>query len=178
MKQSVVKRLRVVFAILVFISLPTGILVCSPSLRIQLLRMLQPLSAAGTRMDYVSTAPMDGFSFSVVSDMRYYGGPGEYDTSDYFRGALEALAGVGMGSFLVVPGDMDPVSGVQWTIEQVLGADTRWYPVIGNHELPGEGEESSLGANLAVLQTFDIYRLNMDTGAYVWDAERHKRRDS
>ena len=35
---------------------------------------------------------------------RYYTGPGQYDTSLYFRGALEAIDELGVGAFLAQPG--------------------------------------------------------------------------
>ncbi|MFC1924085.1 metallophosphoesterase [Chloroflexota bacterium] len=74
------------------------------------------------------------FSFSVTADMRQYSGPGVYDNSSYFRGAVEAIAGLGGGDFMISPGDIDPPDGVFWTIEQVMGTDYMWYPVVGNHE--------------------------------------------
>lgn len=74
------------------------------------------------------------FRFSMTADMRSYSGPGTYDTSDYFRGACEALAARGAGAFMVAPGDIDPPADVKWTIEEVLGTDYLWYPVVGNHE--------------------------------------------
>jgi len=162
-KMSVVKRVQIAFAILFAALLPAGIVDCSPVLctqflRTQSLRTLAPSSASAC-VDDVAIAPNDEFSFAVTSDMRYFSGPRTYDSSDYFRGALQALAAVGTSSFLVVAGDMDPVSDVQWTIEEVLGAHT-WYPVVGNHELPGAGRESSYGANLAALQTFDYGAVN------------------
>ena len=47
-------------------------------------------------------------TFTIVADQRYYTGPGQYDTSSYFRGALEAIDQIGVGAFLVSPGDIDP----------------------------------------------------------------------
>ena len=97
----------------------------------------------------------DSFSFAVAADMRYFAGEGQYDTMEYFRGVTEALAALGKGDFMITPGDMDPVTGVLWTITSTLGADYTWYPVVGNHELPGLGNEPSLGANMRWLNAYD-----------------------
>lgn len=42
------------------------------------------------------------FALAVAADMRYYAGPGQYDTPQYFRGAAQALAPLG-AAFLVTP---------------------------------------------------------------------------
>jgi hypothetical protein len=76
----------------------------------------------------------DGFSFAVTCDMREYSGSGQYDTTQFFRGACEAIATVSDTSFMVSPGDIDPPDDVKWTIEQYLGSNYLWYPVAGNHE--------------------------------------------
>ena len=102
----------------------------------------------------------EGFFFVVTADMRYFAGPGQYDTSQYFRGAVEAVAALGGGVFMVTPGDDDPPDGVLWTIEHVLGADYTWYPVVGNHELPGQGVEAYYGANLDWLNSYDYGSVN------------------
>lgn len=96
------------------------------------------------------------FSFTVVSDQRYYAGEGAFDSSNYFRGAIESLAESGTGAFLLSPGDIDPAYESNWTIQQVLGSDFQWYPIVGNHELPGEGTELYLGENMEWLRAFDI----------------------
>jgi hypothetical protein len=95
------------------------------------------------------------FAFVVASDMRQWAGPGAYDTPDYFRGAVEAIGGRGPGELMLSPGDIDPVGGVYWTITSTLGSDYAWFPIVGNHELPGAGNESSPGANMAWLRAYD-----------------------
>lgn len=75
------------------------------------------------------------FTFAVTADMRLYAGPGQYDGAAYFRGACQAIAERGGAEFMFSPGDIDPPSGVLWTIRQVLGPDIPWYPVVGNHEV-------------------------------------------
>jgi hypothetical protein len=49
----------------------------------------------------------DPFSFVVTADMRYYSGPGAYDSARYFRGAVEAIDSLGQSAFMVSPGDID-----------------------------------------------------------------------
>ena len=105
-------------------------------------------------------SPIEGFSFVGTADMRFFSGPGQYDTSQYFRGAGEAIAAAGAGAFMFTPGDEDPVEDVFWTITQTLGTETTWYPVVGNHDLPRGGEEPRRGANLAWLNAYDYGAVN------------------
>jgi hypothetical protein len=86
------------------------------------------------------------FTFAVTADMREFSGPGQYDTSQYFRGACEAIAALGGGPFMVSPGDIDPPADVEWTIKQYIGQDYIWYPVVGNHEAETAGDMTWLRA--------------------------------
>lgn len=95
------------------------------------------------------------FTFAVTADMRYFSGEGGYDTSGYFRGVMEAIHAVGGSAFMLSPGDIDPVDDVEWTITEVMGPGYLWYPVVGNHELPGDGSEPDYGANMDVLRNYD-----------------------
>jgi hypothetical protein len=99
------------------------------------------------------------FTFAVTADMRYFSGP-SYHTSQYFRGACEAIAGAGSGAFMVIPGDIDPTTDVNWTITQTLGITYTWYPVVGNHELPNAGYEPYPGANMDWLRAHDYGTVN------------------
>jgi len=83
----------------------------------------------------LADAPPPGtpFRFALACDQREYAGPG-MDALEYFRGACEALASIGAGAFMISPGDIDPPSGVAWTIGQYVGSDYVWYPGVGNHE--------------------------------------------
>jgi hypothetical protein len=90
-----------------------------------------PLGAAG--MSAASSSPR--FSFAIASDMRSYTGSGTYDTPSYFRGVTEEIAEIGTTSFMVSPGDLDHPSNVAWTIENYIGDDYPWYPVVGNHDI-------------------------------------------
>lgn len=74
------------------------------------------------------------FTFVVTSDMQGYSGSAR-DTTQYFRGVCEKIAALGGGSFMVSPGDLDPPSNVNWTIDKYLGQDYLWYPEVGNHDV-------------------------------------------
>jgi hypothetical protein len=95
------------------------------------------------------------FTFFVTSDQRQYAGP-SYNSKNHFRGVVEAVRNQGGGVFMVSPGDIDPPQDSKWTIEQVLGTAFLWYPVVGNHELPGAGNEVSYGANMQWLRDYDL----------------------
>ena len=68
------------------------------------------------RLETLDQRESASFSFAAVADMRYFAGPGHYDTPQYFRGAVEAIAAVGGGAFMISPGDIDPPGNVLWTI--------------------------------------------------------------
>ena len=97
----------------------------------------------------------DTFAFAVATDIRFFAGAGPYDTSQYFRGAAEAISALGESAFMVSPGDIDPPNKVLWTITQTLGVTYTWYPVVGNHELPEWGVEPSHGDNMDWLREYD-----------------------
>jgi hypothetical protein len=95
------------------------------------------------------------FSFTVTSDQRKYAGPGAYESLSYFRGVVEAVRNKGGGTFMISPGDIDPPAASKWTIQQVLGMNYMWYPVVGNHELPGNGSEVHYGSNMEWLRMYN-----------------------
>ena len=99
---------------------------------------------------------INSFKFYVLSDQREFAGEGEYDNDDYFKGVINKINELGKDEFIVIPGDLDPVSSTQWTIENYLGEDYIWYPIVGNHELPAAGNETYLAENLQTLRNFDI----------------------
>lgn len=87
--------------------------------------------------------------FAVTADMRYF-------TADenHFPGVLAALMKLEPTAFMITPGDMDPPATLRAVLNDRMGSDYAWYPVIGNHELPGAGVESSFGDNLAWLRAW------------------------
>ena len=80
-----------------------------------------------------SAAP-GGFSFITAGDMRNYLGP-LAGGKRQFDGLCDAVKGVGQGEFMISPGDCDPPSAVRATIDQHLGTNYLWYPVVGNHDI-------------------------------------------
>ena len=82
----------------------------------------------------VDEGPVDGLVFIVAADMRNFAADGEQ--SKNFSGACEAVKEVGAGAFMISPGDLDvhPPSAVRDMIDDVLGEDYPWYPVLGNHD--------------------------------------------
>jgi hypothetical protein len=89
---------------------------------------------AGALSAVEAEAPGDELVFIVAADMRNFAADGEW--SKNFSGACEAVNAVGAGSFMISPGDLDvdPPSAVRAMIDQVLGEDYPWYPVLGNHD--------------------------------------------
>jgi len=95
----------------------------------------------------------DAFTFAIAADMREFAGPGVYDSSHYFRGAVEAIASAGPGVFMVGPGDIDPPANVHWTITQSLGSSYPWFPIAGNHE-------TETAEDMAWLRAYDYGAVN------------------
>ena len=144
------RALRKLIALSLCLILATGTLLTHP---------LSTLADCPTFADGSQIGTDDAFTFAVTADMRSYSGPA-YDSSQFFRGACEAIAAQGRGAFMVSPGDIDPPSNVLWTITSTLGTTYKWYPVVGNHELPGAGQESYPGANMDWLRSYDYGAVN------------------
>jgi hypothetical protein len=62
-------------------------------------------------------------------------GDWSFDDPAHFRGAVEALKAAGGVDAVIVTGDLEPPWYPRWTLDQVLGPEVPWYPVMGNHEL-------------------------------------------
>lgn len=75
----------------------------------------------------------EDLTFIVAADWRHFATE-RYHSSEYFQGALEAIDEFGKGSFMISPGDLDPVAPSAELIIDVLGEDYPWYPVVGNHD--------------------------------------------
>ncbi len=84
-------------------------------------------------------------TFIMAADWRHFATE-RYHSSEYFLGALEAIAEAGKGSFMVSPGDLDPVAASIDLITQVFGEDYPWYPVTGNHDIEDSTYMESLRA--------------------------------
>lgn len=114
-------------------------------------RALVAVPQTAQHIDY-----QDGnLKFYVVNDARDGVGPESLSTCEYFPGTLAAMRDIdGAGDLLVSPGDMTPLSATYRAITTTLGPDYLWYPGVGNHEFPGEGEETTPGDNLAWIQSY------------------------
>lgn len=105
---------------------------------IKLLKLLLILLLTTANYSF-SQSENESFRFSVTADTRDNAGKSN-DSSQYFRGVLEALKTVGAGEFMLSPGDIDPPSDIRWSIDKYLGQDYLWYPVLGNHEEETESD--------------------------------------
>ncbi len=106
--------------IIIFLSLPV---------------LLFLISSCGTPGEYTYPpfTPPEGnivTVFSAASDMREYTG----SNSNYFRGVCKRIQEGGRGDFMVSAGDIDPPGDTYETIQNYIGRDYIWYPVVGNHE--------------------------------------------
>lgn len=86
-----------------------------------------------------NTAGTTEFSFVTAGDMRSYL-KALPDGRRQFDGTCEAIKRVGGGAFMLVPGDADPLAQVRAVIDEYLGTNYLWYPVIGNHEVEASGD--------------------------------------
>jgi len=79
------------------------------------------------------------FSFVAAGDMRNYLHAKKTDERQ-FDGCCAAIKAAGAGEFMLVPGDADPMASVRAVIDENLGTNYLWYPVIGNHEIESAGD--------------------------------------
>ncbi len=91
-------------------------------------------AVSNTATVIVTVTSGGSFSFAITADMQGRSGPGSNDSSVYFRGVCEKIDSLGESAFMVSPGDLDPPSNVDWTVNEYLGSDYLWYPAAGNHD--------------------------------------------
>ena len=91
--------------------------------------------------------------FSVTCDNRNYAG-----FSDVLN-EISLRAG-GPGQLMVSPGDFDPCADSRTALDTAFGGGFVWYPVVGNHELPGGGSESYSGENMDYLRGYNYGTVN------------------
>jgi hypothetical protein len=72
----------------------------------------------------------ESVKFTITGDSR--GAPGFLTVAEQ----IKAVAG-GPGEFMLTPGDDDPPPTTRQHLDKAFGAEFEWFPVIGNHDLPG-----------------------------------------
>lgn len=113
------------------------------------LALLFPGNRNGDMQARQAAQASDELRFAVTADMRYF-----TNQPDYFPGALAALNQLPPTQLMITPGDMDPPAGLRAVLDNTMVSNYRWYPAVGNHELPGLGSEASSGANLDWLRAW------------------------
>ena len=73
------------------------------------------------------------FSFIAAGDMRNFI-HSKKSGQRQFDGMCEGASRIGAGAFMISPGDCDPPAPIRATIDEYLGTNYLWYPVIGNHD--------------------------------------------
>lgn len=101
------------------------------------------VSCATTSSTVIKDTEHEELSFIMAADWRHFATE-RYHSSEYLQGALEAIDEVGKGSFMVSPGDLDPVAASIDLITRILGEDYPWYPVNGNHEIEDMADMEAL----------------------------------
>jgi hypothetical protein len=91
----------------------------------------------GSFANYWAGQAQDNVKFAVTSDNSGYAGYA--DVLDEIT-----LRAGGPGDFMVTLGDMSPVSDAESMIEEVFGADFRWYPAVGKRERDSTAEMTYL----------------------------------
>jgi UDP-2,3-diacylglucosamine pyrophosphatase LpxH len=108
------------------------------------------------------TKEQDPFHFYVVTDVHMTKSKPDY-TNWFFRDNILTdikKDSAGTGSFVVVTGDMDPFVNVKESVEQELGKDYRFYPVLGNHDVGYTNNKFELFPDANWGNTFDIVENN------------------
>lgn len=91
--------------------------------------------------------------FSVTADNRYQSG---FAT---LLNEIDLRAG-GPGEFMVSGGDIDRSATTRARLDTAFGTDFTWYPVMGNHDKPGGGQEAYYGENMDYLRAYDLGPVN------------------
>ena len=86
-----------------------------------------------------SAVAQTNFSFVAAGDMRNYL-HAKKTGERQFDGCCAAIKSAGAGEFMIVPGDADPMASVRAVIDENLGTNYLWYPVVGNHEVETSGD--------------------------------------
>jgi UDP-2,3-diacylglucosamine pyrophosphatase LpxH len=104
------------------------------------------------------------FSFYVATDVHMIKQRDDYTSLCFRNQILKDIKedSTGVGKFIVVTGDMDPFTRTKQSVEQVLGVDYRFYPVIGNHDVGYTNNDYAKFPDSNWCNVFDIVEYNRD----------------
>ncbi len=102
------------------------------------------------------------FHFYVTTDVHMIKQRDDY-TNFCFRDKILAdfkNDSAGIGKFVVVTGDMDPFRRLKESVYQVMDADYRFYPVVGNHDVGYTNNDYAKFPDSNWTNAFDIVEYN------------------
>ncbi len=105
------------------------------------------------------------FHFYVVTDVHMTKSSPAYTSLCFKEKVLPSIKKdtAGLGKFVVITGDLDPFFRTKESVEEVMGKDFRYYPVLGNHDVGMTNNKFKLYPSANWGNTFDIVRYNKNT---------------
>ncbi len=102
------------------------------------------------------------FHFYVVTDVHMTKSSPAYTSLCFKDKILPDIKNdtAGLGKFLVITGDLDPFFRTKESVEEVMGKDFRYYPVLGNHDVGMTNNKFKLYPSANWGNTFDIVKYN------------------
>jgi len=102
------------------------------------------------------------FCFYVVTDVHMGKQRPDYTNLCFKNDILQDMKkdSAGQGEFVVVTGDMDPFFRTRESVEEVMGKDFSFYPVLGNHDVGMTNNRYELYPDANWNNTFDIVKYN------------------
>ncbi len=81
------------------------------------------------------------------------------DNRNFYQGFTDILNEInlragGPGQFMVSPGDIDHCETNLQILNNAFEPDIKWYPAVGNHEMPDKGTENYSGENMDYLRQY------------------------
>jgi len=117
------------------------------------------------------------FHFYVVTDVHMTKQRPDYTSLCFKEDILPDIKNdtAGLGKFIVVTGDMDPFFRTRESVEDVMGKDFRFYPVLGNHDVGMTNNRYELYPDANWGNTFDIVKYNKNNLKNIaeWGPEYH-----
>jgi len=105
------------------------------------------------------------FHFYVATDVHMTKSSEKYTNWCFRDKILQDIKkdSMGTGKFIVVTGDLDPFKNVRQSVEQVMGKNYRFYPVLGNHDVGYTNNKFEKYPDANWGNTFDIVKYNKST---------------